>query len=159
MASYWRNQPLAGRLRAIRLTFVGYVYYFDYYYELLSNEVLSNYCKHVSLFYAKFWLDCFCDFVLQHSLTSQVTCLRLSSSFLCNPNCCHSEVNFFANVKAIVRASHKSRIAESLMLPKCLIADWLTLGLEFRKPEEKISRLQLMSLFAPPVVREQFVRR
>ena len=43
-------------------------------------------------FNAKFSLDRFCAFRLEHSSTSQVTSSRFRSSFLCDLYCSHSEV-------------------------------------------------------------------
>ena len=47
-------------------------------------------------------LGSFCDFALEYSLTSQVIFLRLSPSFLSDPNCSHSEVKIAAKIKATV---------------------------------------------------------
>ena len=41
VASYWRSQPLAGRLRAIRPTLVGYVLSFSCIYERFHELLLS----------------------------------------------------------------------------------------------------------------------
>ena len=46
-------------------------------YQLLLNEVHSNYCKRVGPFYANSLLDCFCAFLLEHFLTLLVTFSRL----------------------------------------------------------------------------------
>ena len=55
----------------------------------------------VLLFYANFLLDGFCAFLLEHSLTSQVTFSRFRSSFLSDLYCSHSEIKLVANIKSI----------------------------------------------------------
>ena len=65
---------------------------------MLLNEVHSNYCKRVGLFYANFSLDHFAVFFLENSLTSQVTFSRFRSSFLSDIK---SVAQFFANIKSV----------------------------------------------------------
>ena len=65
------------------------------------NEVHSNYCKRVVLFYANFSLDRFCAFLIEHSLTSHVTFSGFRSSFLSDLYCTHSEVKLVAKIKPI----------------------------------------------------------
>ena len=52
-------------------------------------------------FHAIFLLDRFCAFLLEHSLTSQVTFSRFRSSFLSDVYCAHTEVKLFAKMKSI----------------------------------------------------------
>ena len=60
------------------------------------NEVHSNYCKSVGLFYANFLLDHFCAFLLDYSVASRVTFLLFRSSFLSDLYCSHFEVKLVA---------------------------------------------------------------
>ena len=65
------------------------------------DEVHINYCERVGLFYANFLPDCFCAFLLEHSLTSQVTFSRFRSAFLSDLYCSHSEVKH-SNKKGLI---------------------------------------------------------
>ena len=60
-----------------------------------------NYCKLVGPFMQILSLGRFCAFLLEHSLTSQVTFSRFRSSFLSDLYCSHSEVKLAAKIKLI----------------------------------------------------------
>ena len=52
-------------------------------------------------FNANFLLDRLCAFLLEHSLTSQVTFSRFRSSFSSDLDCSHFEVKLVADIKAV----------------------------------------------------------
>ena len=62
MASYWQSQLLAGRLRAIHPTLVGYIFVYEWHFRdsffWLSNKVCINYISRV-VFLFDFLLDRF----------------------------------------------------------------------------------------------------
>ena len=59
-----------------------------------------------------FFAGPFCDFLLEHSLTSQVTFSRFRSSFLTDLYCPQSEVKLVANVKSVAAYKKQGSIAE-----------------------------------------------
>ena len=73
---------------------------------MLSNEVHCKNCKRVGLFFENVLLDRFCSFVLEHSLTFQVTFSRFRSSFLNDLYCSYSEVKLVAKIKAIAASKY-----------------------------------------------------
>ena len=68
---------------------------------MLSNEDRTIYCKRVGLFYANFSLELFCAFLLEYSVTSQVTFSRFPSPFPSDLNCSHSEAKPVSKRKVI----------------------------------------------------------
>ena len=67
---------------------------------MLLIEVRRNYFKRIG-FLCKFSAGLFFAFLLEHSLTSQVTFSRFHFSFLSDLDCSHSEVKRVAKIKLI----------------------------------------------------------
>ena len=78
-----------------------------YYFDCTSIVINCSWTKFIALivnvlvFFMQIFAGPFCAFLLERSLTSQVTFSRFRSSFLSDLYCFHSEVKLVANIKSV----------------------------------------------------------